>query len=241
METKQIIVIGLVSALIGGLIGGGLSYIIINPQIVEVQDSLVGIENAIGVQTNQLTEQTTQLSEQTEIIQSSLMQEMGLLSDDVSALENMNASLFSEIEIIRAGVFGIALDQMSLETELRILQAEPRFHLAFQDRNPNTNQFTLTSDEFDTEGYLFKIDYDIFVENNGADEYYYNWLQINVYNDDDGLMGSLFLEGNDHVRDRENFCDTFSLNLLPDTYYIKLEVNTENAIRSSSISVWDYY
>ena len=54
-------------------------------------------------------------------------------------------------------------------------------------------------------------------------------------------MGIMYLEGNDHNRNQEQFYGTFSVNLPPDTYYLDIMANEKNEINHFGFTVWGYY
>ena len=85
MESKQIILIGIVTALIGGLIGGGLTIYVIYPQINEISNSLTGIENAVSTQ-DEHDEGTSRAIDETGIKIEGLKSELDNIQDTVTEL-----------------------------------------------------------------------------------------------------------------------------------------------------------
>ncbi|MHA1972667.1 MAG: hypothetical protein ACTSW1_06735 [Candidatus Hodarchaeales archaeon] len=224
MEQNRVIQIALIASLLGGLIGGGVSYLVLNPSIEEVKtqtnsinETLTHLEYAIGVSTEQL-------SQQTDTMESTLRDQINSLTEDVDQLRTMTSS---EID----GVVAL----------IEFLSNEPKFHLIFQDRNTFIYDDSYKTDEFTLEGNYSNLYYDIYVENEGVEEYYYNWARISVYDSSDSLMLTMFLEGNEHYKGAEQFFGFIPMNLPPNDYYIEITVNAENMLWKSSMSVWDYY
>jgi hypothetical protein len=85
MESKQIFLIGIISALIGGLIGGGLTVYVVNPQVQEISNSLTGIENAISTQ-DEYVEVTSRAIDETGTKFESLKSELDIIKDTVTEL-----------------------------------------------------------------------------------------------------------------------------------------------------------
>ena len=185
-----------------------------------MDQSLLVLEEVIGIN-------TAEIKAKTESVQTSLLDEIGSIEEGLVGLELTDSSILQRIDVL----------QTQMEQHLK----EPKFHLAFQDRVSYLYSGEATTDEFEVQGNYTNIYYNIYVENTGTTDYYYTWITIKVYDQLGALKGALFLEGNEHVRNLEQFCGILSLNLVPDTYYIKIEANAKNFIWNYNLAVWDYY
>ena len=219
MESKQIVVIGLLSALLGGIIGGGITFYLVNPQITEISNALTQNTDVLSENSNTMTEIGNSLT--------GIANAIGIQEDQLDETGSQISNLRTEIENIQ-----------EIATELTL---KPSLHIAYNERLFEPSEFDSESGEFDIKGNNWKIDYDISIWNEGADEYYYTWVQIIIFNDEGEPMGIMYLEGNEHIRDQESFYGTFSVNLPPDTYYLDIMANSKNEIVHFGFTVWDYY
>jgi len=141
-------------------------------------------------------------------------------------LESTNANLLSEI--------------LDIKKDMEILKNKKDFNIAFQEFQILFDN-EITTDTLEIKGSYIKIDYAIYVKNEGIDEHYYNWARLHLYDKYDTLMFYLFLEGNEHFASGEHFFGILPLTVSPGEYYIKIDVNEKNEIRDYEICVWDYY
>lgn len=219
MESKQIVAIGLLSALLGGIVGGGITFYLVNPQITEISNALTQNTDVLSENSNTIIEIANSLK--------GIANEIDIQKDQLDEMGSQISTLRTEIE-----------DIQEITTELVL---KPSFHIAYNELLWEPSEFDSKSGEFDIKGNNWKIDYDISIYNMGADEYYYTWVQIIIFNDEGLAQKFMYLEGNEHNRNQEQFYGTFSVNLPPGTYYLDIFANKMNIINHFYFTVWDYY
>ncbi len=135
MESKQILAIGLLSALLGGIIGGGVTLYYVNPQINEISNALTDSTDALSEISNTLTENANTLTEITNAI--------GIQEDQIDETDSNISNLRNEIEDIQEVVTEITL--------------KPSLHFAYNERLFEPSDFDSESGKFEVKGQTGKL------------------------------------------------------------------------------------
>jgi hypothetical protein len=233
-NNQKIILVGVISALIGGLIGASIVTLMINPRLDSIDETIFAI--------NDLSSQIQSFEDK----QNSFENEINDLLTEVYNKIDENTA---RIEDTENSIFGL-LDEISMrvdEIETQ-LQKEPEedFHIiqTFTNINEFEYHWSVEYDDywkspfFEVNRTNLKIDYNIEVFNK-ATRSQLTRVAIRICDEEDNIVDEwLFDEGNEQYG---TFIGTTTLSIEAGRYYLEIDPDHKNDIQDFNISIWDYY
>ena len=232
---KQYVIIGVISALIGGLIGASIVTLMINPRLDSIDETIYAI-NDLSIQIQSFEDKQNSLKNEVYDFQTEFYKNI----DDI----------LLEIEDIENSIFGL-LDEVSsrvedIETQLQEDPEKEDFHIiqTFTNINEFEYQWSIVYDDywkspfFEVNGTNLKIDYNIRVLNKDT-RFQLTRVSIRICDEEDNIVDEwLFDEGNEQYG---TFIGTTTSSIEAGRYCLEIDPNLKNDIQDFNISMWDYY
>jgi gas vesicle protein len=231
---KQYLIIGVISALIGGLIGASIVTLMINPRL-DSKDETIDAINNISIQIQSFEEK-----------QNSFKNE---LYDFQTEVYNNIDDILLEIEDTENRSFGF-LDEVSnrveyIETQLQE-EPEKEFHIiqTFTNINEFEYQYSIMYDRywkspfFEVNGTNLKIAYNIGVLNKYTRSQL-TGVYLRICDEEGNIVDEWrFGEGKERY---ETFIGTTTSSIEAGRYCLEIDPDSKNIIQDLDMVIWDYY
>jgi hypothetical protein len=222
MEQNKIIIIALVSAVIGGLIGGGVTYYLLMPVINDIYSSYNEFENNFDLRTTQILE-------------------------DTESIRNVIDSISIHIDQIESLLDNLSINFRIMNNDVEQVKNKPSNHLIYvEDYLPSMNATiseypeSFVTKSFEVKGNITTIQYHLQIWDSDWGHHVSGIIMLN--NEAGDLITTYSLNADSSS---EYFVGEFPVKLNPGVYSIEVIAGLPEVykykITSYAIMVWDYY
>jgi hypothetical protein len=228
---KQYLIIGVISALIGGLIGASIVTFMINPRLDSIDETIYAI-NDLSIQIQSFKD-----------TQNSLTNE---LYDYQTEVYNNIDSILVEIEDIENSAHEVSDRVEDIETHLQEEPEKGDYYIIhnftnideFEYQSSSAYEDYWKSPYFEVNGTNHKIDYNIRVQNKDT-RFELTRVFIRICDEEDNIVDEWIYGGGQERY--ETFIGTISLSIEAGRYCLEIDPDIKNDIEDFNMVIWDYY
>jgi hypothetical protein len=232
---KEYYTIGVISALIGGLMGASIVTLMINPRLDSI-DETINVVNDLSSQIQSFEDKQNSFENN---LNDHLTDVYNSIDENRALIEDIENSIFGLLEEIN-----VRVDE--IETKLQEETEKEDFHIiqTFTNINEFEYQWSIEYNDywkspfFEANRTNLKIDYNITVFNKNTRSQLTR-VGIRLCDEEDNVVDEwLFDEGNEQYG---TFIGTTTSSIEAGRYSLEIDPDLKNDIQDFNISMWDYY